>query len=172
MTAKSKLCLWVILLLVVVAAGIFIWKVISENQMTRKMESQRITLIERSQEFLDRKTIDMLDLMAVPFVWAVRREMIRANYDQINEYLTQFVKKASIKSVVVVEADGKISVATDRKQEDKDFSSYYPLEYLETEEIEIINDDDGYIQIIAPIMGLNRRIGTLLITFIPEKINL
>jgi hypothetical protein len=172
MKIRSKLCLGVILLLLIVATGIFIWKLISENQMIRNMESQRITLIERSQEFLDRKTTDMLELMAVPFVWAVRREMIRNNYDQINEYLTQFVKNPSIKSVVVVVEDAIIAVATDKKQEGRSFSSYYPHEYLTAEEIEIVVDDDRYIQVIAPIMGLNRRIGTLLITFIYEKINL
>lgn len=172
MSAKQKTCMYIVVVVVAAAVGIYLWKLISENNLRRNMENQRIVLTERAQLILENKTHDLLNLMTVPFVWAVRKEMIRENYDQINEYLTQFVKNREIKNIVVVDTNGIIAVATDKKQEGKSFSMYYQQEYLGHTEINIVDDSEGNIQIVAPIMGLNRRIGTLLITFVPEKINL
>ncbi len=172
MSANQKTCMYIIVVVVAAMVGIYLWKIISEHNLRRNMENQRIVLTERAQLIMEAKTNDLLNLMTVPFVWAVRREMIRENYDQINEYLTQFVKNREIKKIIVVDTNGIIVVATDKKQEGKSFSAYYQQEYLKHTEINKANDSEGNIQIVAPIMGLNRRIGTLLITFIPEKINL
>ncbi len=172
MSASQKTCMYIIVVVIAAAVGIYLWKVISENSLRRNMENQRVVLTERAQLIMENKTHDLLNLMTVPFVWAVRREMIRENYDQINEYLTQFVKKREIKRIVVVDTNSNIVVATDKKQEGKPFSTYYQQEYLEHTDINIANDSEGNIQIVAPIMGLNRRIGTLLITYVPEEINL
>lgn len=172
MSAKEKTCMYIIVVVVAAAVGIYLWKLISENNLRRNMENQRIVLTERAQLIMENRTHDFLNLMTVPFVWAVRREMIKENYDQINEYLTQFVKNREIKNIVVVDTNDIIAVATDKKQEGKSFSTYYQQEYLEYTKINIANDGEGNIQIVAPIMGLNRRIGTLLITFVSEKINL
>lgn len=172
MSAQQKTSMYIIVVLVAAAVGIYLWKLISENNLRRNMQDQRIVLTERAQFIMDNKTNDLLNLMTVPFVWAVRREMIRENYDQINEYLTQFVKNREIKKILVVDTNSIIVAATDKKQEGKPFSTYYQQEYLERTDINIANDSEGNIQIVAPIMGLNQRIGTLLITYMPEQLNL
>lgn len=172
MSTSHKTCMYIIVVLIAAAVGIYLWKIISENNLRQNMENQRTVLAERAQLIMDNKTNDLLNLMAVPFVWAVRREMIRENYDQINEYLTQFVKNREIKRIVVVDTNSIIVAATDKKQEGKPFSTYYQQEYLERIDINIANDSEGNIQIVAPIMGLNRRIGTLLMTYVPEQLNL
>ncbi len=172
MSTSHKTCMYIIVVLVAVAVGIYLWKIISENNLRQNMENQRTVLVERAQLIMDNKTNDLLNLMTVPFVWAVRREMIRENYDQINEYLTQFVRQHEIKKIVVVDTNSIIVAATDKKQEGKPFSTYYQQEYLERMDINIANDSEGNIQIVAPIMGLNRRIGTLMMTYVPELLNL
>ncbi|GAH90044.1 unnamed protein product [marine sediment metagenome] len=72
MSAKEKTCMYIIVVVVAAAVGIYLWKLISENNLRRNMENQRIVLTERAQLIMENRTHDFLNLMTVPFVWAVR----------------------------------------------------------------------------------------------------
>lgn len=91
----------------------YVWRMIT----VKNMEAQRARLVQRSQQVVTSKTVDLLRLATIPLVWAVRKEMLRDNYDQINDYLTRFIKEPHIKQILVVKSDGSVAVATDKKVE-------------------------------------------------------
>ncbi|HZV47588.1 MAG TPA: hypothetical protein VFG06_09630 [Thermodesulfovibrionales bacterium] len=118
------------------------------------------------------KTRYFLRLTTTTFVWAIRKEMLRENYEQINEYLNQFVKEPHIKQVLVVKSDGTVAVATDKKLEGVAISSLYPNELIEKNEIEITDDQNGNMLILSPIMGFNKKLGMFLMVYEPGKITI
>jgi predicted regulator of Ras-like GTPase activity (Roadblock/LC7/MglB family) len=146
---------------VIVLAGMFIWKALAVKNVEVK-----------SQQIVARKTQELLRLSGIPLSWAVRREMISENYDQINEYLARFVKEPNIKLIVVVKADGIIVAATDKKLEGTTFSALFPKDLLQLDGISVTADKKGDIQITAPIMGFNTRLGLMILIYTPEKIDL
>ena len=94
------------------------------------------------------------------------------NYNQINEYLNRFVKEPNIRQILVVKSDGTISVATDKKVEGAPFSSLFPQALIEQNEISISDDGKGNIRVVAPIMGLNAKLGLLIMIYEAGKINI
>ena len=94
-----------ILILFLAVAGMYMWK----NMAVKRAEVQ---LTEQAARIITEQNSSFLRLVAVPLVWAVRSEMIRNNYDQINQYLTQFVKEKNMKEIVVAKPDGTMVVAT------------------------------------------------------------
>lgn len=160
-TGSRKIYLYIIGILVVMVAVMFLWKVLAVRSVEKK-----------SEQIIAGKTEELLRLTAVPFAWTIRKEMQKEDYDQINEYLTSFIKEPHIKMALVVKVDGTIAAATDKKLEGKQFSSFYPSELLTPNDVRISKDKDGNILLVGPLMGLNARLGTSLIVYEPEKLAL
>lgn len=159
MKESGKKYLYMIGILVVLLFITYLWKTIALKNIQKQMEAQQIELIEKSQQVITEKTRYFLRLTTTTFVWAIRKEMFRENYEQINEYLNQFVKEPHIKQILVVKSDGTVAVATDKKLEGVAFSSLYPNELMEKNEIVITDDKNGNILVVAPIMGLTKKLG-------------
>lgn len=172
MKESGKKHLYVIGVLVVLVFIIYLWKNVAVKNVREQMEAQQIQLIEKSQQVMTEKTRYFLRLTTTTFVWAIRKEMLRENYEQINEYLNQFVKEPHIKQVLVVKSDGTVAVATDKKLEGVAISSLYPNELIEKNEIEITDDQNGNMLILSPIMGFNKKLGMFLMVYEPGKITI
>ena len=165
MKESGKKYLYIIGILVVLLFITYLWKTIAVKNVQKQMEAQQIQLIEKSQRVITEKTRYFLRLTTTTFVWALRKEMLRENYEQINEYLNQFVKEPHIKQILVVKSDGTVAVATDKKLEGVTFSSLYPNELMEKNEIVITDDKNGNMLVIAPIMGLTKKLGTVFMVY-------
>jgi len=172
MLQKRKLCFYTICILAGLLVCMFVWKDIAIRNMEKTTEAQRAKLIEKSQQAIASKTRDLVRLTTIPLVWVIRREMINENYGQINEYLNRFVKEPGIKQIFVVKSDGTIAVSTDKKMEGEQFSSIFPKELIEQKEVNISDDGRGNIRAVAPIMGLDSRLGLLIMIYEPERINI
>jgi hypothetical protein len=168
---KSKLSLYAMGVLGVLVIVMFFWKVIAVQNVEKKMDTERKNITEKSQQLLTDNTRDFLRLTTVPLVWAVRKEMILENYGQINEYATSFVKERNMQQLVLVKADGTIVVATDKKIEGAPAKDVFPPQVLEPNDISITEDKNGNLQVAAPIMGLNARLGVLILIYKPDKIS-
>lgn len=161
---KSNYYLYAIGVLILLLVVVYIWK----TAVVRNTEKR---LTEHYQKVITSRTEGLLRMTAIPFSWAVRKEMIRENYDQINEYLIRFVKEPMVKQILVVKSDGIVAVSTDKKLEGMSFSSLYPTQTLNQDEISATSAEDGNIVVVAPIMGLNARLGFIYMIYMPEKIS-
>ena len=166
MDKSKKTYVFTVVFFVLMIIGLFIWKNISLQNMEKKMEEQHSQMAEKSQRILSSRTTELLRLANIPFVWAVRKEMINGNYDQINEYLIRIIKEPNITQVLVVKSDGTIILATDKKLEGQLFSSVFPKEHIREDEITLY-DNESTVRIVAPIMGLNSRLGWLIMIYKP-----
>lgn len=102
-----------------------------------------------------------------PFGWAIRNELLNGNVEKINQYLAQFVKEPKVGQALIMDKEGIIIAATDKKLEEQAFATVYPTYTLELESINIMEIEDE-LYIFQPIMGFNEKLGTIFIIFIPE----
>ncbi|MBW8459064.1 MAG: hypothetical protein K0M58_11585 [Thiobacillus sp.] len=106
-----------------------------------------------------------LNQFGVPLAWAIRREMMGGNLDQVDQYVTDLVKLDGFEGVTVAKADGVIAVASDRRHLGAAFGSLYAERYLTAEQITAEETAPGQWLLVVPVMGLNARLGTVAIDY-------
>ncbi len=165
--------------LVVLAVALYAWKVAAVGAVEDKLaQSQaqhvqaRAELIEQARQLDARGNEEALRRFGTPLAWAVRREVMAANLDQVDQYLTDLVQIRGFQSALLANPEGKVIVASDRKQIAAQFSSLYPAQYLQAGEIQVEQVPEGKLRAVIPIMGLNRRLGTLVLEYTPPPFTL
>ena len=108
---------------------------------------------------------EMLKLSALPLSWATRTALQDKDYRQIGVYLQELVAVGSVRRAAVILADGNIKVSSDKKLEGRSAAETFPSARL-TEDTPTVNiGSDKSIEAVVPIMGLNTRLGTLIIDY-------
>ena len=166
LNANRKIILALGAALVLVAAGMYAWKVAAVSALENKLSQTRTELIGQARQLDARRSEEDLRLFSTPLSWAIRRELMASNLDQVDQYFTDLVKIKGIESAVLANADGKIIVASDRKELAETFSSLYPgSSYLQAKEIRVERTANGELRSIIPILGLNQQLGTLVLVY-------
>lgn len=94
------------------------------------------------------------------FSWAVRGELIRDNIEQVNQLFQAFIKEKGIQQINLINPESSVIVlSTDMKQEGQAVSD----EKIIRADIPITIEDSLSQNIIVPVMGLEKRIGVLVI---------
>ncbi len=158
-------CLITILILVLVVAGMYMWKDVAVN-------SAKAQLTKSANRIITEQNRSYLRLVAVPLVWAVRSEMIRGNYDQINQYLSQFVKEQNMKEIIVAKPDGIIVLATNKKLEGTSVTGVFPASVLQEDKTTVNSLEGGNIMVVSPIMGISAKQGILILLYTQPSYNL
>lgn len=164
--ANRKIMLVLGAALVLVAAGMYVWKAAAVSALENKLAQTRTELIEQASQLDARRSEEDLRLFSTPLSWAIRRELMASNLDQIDQYFTDLVQLKGFESAVLANVDGKVVVASDRKKLAETFSSLYPgSAYLQAKEIRVERTANGGLRSIIPIMGLNQQLGTLVLEY-------
>lgn len=165
--------------LIVVALGLYGWKVMAVNAVETRLaqaEAQqreaRAQLLAQAQQVAARRNEAALGTFGIPLAWAVRREMMAGNLDQVNQYFTELMQIDGFESALLALPDGKIVVATDSKQLSRDFSVLYPPAYLEDRVARVERTADGKLRSIVPVLGLSQALGTLVVEYRPAVFSL
>lgn len=153
---------WIVVIGVLVVAGIVIW-FYKDFQIANVREEADQNLVDQQLRY-ESALVDVEDeysrQLVKPLVWAVRSEMLRENYEEVNRYLTEFVRQKDYQNLAVANAEGQIVVATDKKMEGAELGDFYPAEYNQVNEVKVDRQENRIVT-VAPVMGLNSRLGTL-----------
>jgi len=141
------------LVMLLLAGGIVVVRYLGE----RKLEEQRELAGNR---FVDLQRQDIA-LFAVPLAWSVRKELIKQNYEQIDEYFNQLVKRKGFGLIMLVDPSGTVRVSTDRKIQGSSFYLRYPGYRLDAPGTVSYRVREGESLYLVPVMGLNEKIGTI-----------
>lgn len=102
------------------------------------------------------------------FSWAVRAEMLRDNREQVNQFFMNLIKEPGFKKIQLIDvANAKVIISTDKKDEGTAVADTSILNA--TQPRQFVNDD--IMRSIVPVMGLDTRIGVLVIDRSPEVID-
>ncbi|EOR93347.1 hypothetical protein ADIARSV_3426 [Arcticibacter svalbardensis MN12-7] len=162
---KAKGILITIVIALVLLSGIFIWKTIEINSLKKNAAKDRQTLTEQANTQIVQSHEAHLKLLAKPFVWAIRTEMMQGNISQVNLYMNEMVKEKNFQSIVVVNDKGVIVSSTDKKNEGKPFSTIGKSTDLRSNGTNLVNLNDSVLVMTSPIMGFNNRLGTLYVKY-------
>ena len=160
-------------MLVGVIVVIFVWKTIAvskvESDMAKKLENERVLITQQAREYADLQYTKEEERFGQVLSWAVRGELIRHNIDQIDQYLNEIVKMKDTERVVLIGDDGQLLVSTDKRLEETKGVELYPKEILDLQKITIKSDVDGKKILVVPVMGLNKKIATVVVSYKQPK---
>ncbi|NDP47538.1 MAG: hypothetical protein GZ085_03935, partial [Sulfuriferula multivorans] len=170
MDTNRKIMLILVAVLIVAIVGMFVWKSAAVNTVEKKLVQvqtervqERADLIEQARQLDARYDVESLKRFSTPLAWAIRRELMASNLDQIDQYLTELVQMAGFQSAVLANPEDKVIVASDRKMLSEAFSAIYPGVYLQVKEVKVEPSTNGGLRAIIPIMGLSQQLGTLVV---------
>lgn len=170
-STKNKI-LVAALAVVILFASLWIWKSVEINHLKKDSERRQQALKQRADEVLMQADMKYMKLIAKPYVWAVRTEMMKGNIDAVNLYANDMVKEKNFQSIMVADDKGVIVSSTDKKLEGKSFSSVGKNAYLTTDSTIVDKVNENTLAVSSPIMGFNKRVGTLVFNYTIEKADL
>jgi len=163
---------WMLIISVLVAGMLFTYfrSRMSLQKMNEVMRTHQENLEESVNEFLLSNTEDLLMLSTKGLNWAIRGELIRGNEEQIQQYLSQLVKEKGVEHVEFINSEGIIEMSSNKKKEGQKFNlSGYEENPLVKDKAFYSFNEDGTVNLFAPIMGLEKRLGTLMILYTPDQ---
>ncbi|MEQ9426755.1 MAG: hypothetical protein RJQ09_20190 [Cyclobacteriaceae bacterium] len=151
-------------LLLVILVQVWILKNRTSNLETN-MKKQQNELIDYSKLLLESTGSEYLGLMTKTFAWAIRAEMIKENYDQINLYIIQLIREKNVREVIVTDENGLIVASSNKKFEQQDFSTFYSPDLIASKEVTTSFTEDNTIILTSPIMSFNDQLGNIMISY-------
>ena len=174
----TRLPLWVSLVLLVLWLVTFAWQSFAQARlearlaqdreaMTSQFEADRQTLFGQLRSRVESDTDESRRQFGLALAWAVRGEMIRNNLDQVDQFFTEIVRLPTTERVLLVGADNKVLVSTDRRHKDADGVALVGADTLQLPQVTVRAGQDGSRELVIPVMGLNARLGTVIVTTHP-----
>ncbi|MTB51228.1 hypothetical protein [Lewinella sp. W8] len=135
-------------------------------------DHQEAMELMRTQVQAQFDSVALVDLQVVTrsLVWAVRSELVRENYEQVGQYFNQFMKSPRVEAVTLIRLDGTIWLASDKKLEGQNFMGPVPIPIGGGERMTVDASDPGVVQISAPVMSLDSKLGTLVVRYLKVQV--
>ena len=155
---RHKMVFTLLLIILVISLWAFIKISLIENQSKKDI----LKLKSDYENKMDSLTAKNLMLTSKVFSWAIRSELTRDNKEQVNQFFLNFIKEPGVSKVEFVNAlDGKVSLSTNKKDEGSAYTNQVALLTNET----INYKTDSVLNVVTPVMGLNNKLGVLVIEF-------
>ena len=139
-----------------------LWAFIKISLLENKFKKETLKLKSDYENKIDSLTTKQLMLSSKVFSWAIRSELTRENKEQVNQFFLNFIKEPGVSKVEFVNAlDGRVVLSTNKKEEGSVFPNQVALVTTET----INYRNDSVLSIVSPVMGLNNKLGVLVIEY-------
>jgi len=158
--------------IILLFAALWIWKAAEINNLKKENEKKETLLRQKAIELLSQSDYKYLKLLAKPYVWAIRKEMMKGNIEAVNLYANDMVKEKNFQTITVVDDKGMVISSTNKKLEGKSYASVGNGAYLSNDSTLVNKVDDTAFEVSSPVMGFNKRIGTLIFNYTPPKAEL
>lgn len=153
---NNKLSTFLFVLLVVIA----IWAFANNMILKSNFKEEKAQIINNYELKIDSLQLASFKLTSKVFTWAIRSEMNRDNLEQVNQFFLNFIKENKVSKIQLIGSESnKIILSTDKKDEGTDIADKQVLESQE----QIALTDSISMKFIVPVMGLDKKIATLII---------
>lgn len=148
--------------LVIIILVISLWSIIKISLMEHRFKKETLKLKSDYENRIDSLTTKQIMLSSRVFLWAIRSELTRENKEQVNQFFVSFIKEPGVRKVEFVNApDSKVLISTDKKDEGTVYTNQIVL--MTNEAINFKND--SILTVVTPVMGLNNKLGALVIEY-------
>lgn len=155
---RNKMVFTLLLVIVVIS----LWALIKISIMQNHYKKETLKLKSDYENRIDSLTTKQIMLTSKVFSWAIRSELTRENKEQVNQFFLSYIKEPGVSNVKFVNSpDSKVTLSTDKKDEGTVYTNQIVL--MATETINFKND--SILTVVTPVMGLNNKLGVLLIEY-------
>lgn len=172
----TTLPVWVGIVLLILLVAVFAWQRIAVNgaearladeraAMTARFDADRAALFGQVRQLAGERADVMQRRYGMALAWAVRGEMIRNNLDQIDQFIAEMVRQPDTRLVLLAAPDGKVVLASDRQHLGAAAADLVAADALVQPDVGIRTEVGGERLLVVPVMGLNARLGTLLLRY-------
>ncbi len=171
---NMQLPIWYAGVFIGIIVVLFAWKMIAvskvESDMAKKLDGERALITQQAREYADKQYMREEERFGQVLSWAVRGELIRHNLDQIDQYMNEIVRMKDTERVVLIGEEGQLLLSTDKRLEETKGTEIFPKEILNLQKITVKSDVDGRKLLVVPVMGLNKKIATLVVSYKLSKL--
>lgn len=154
-----------ILIALVIIGAMYLW-------FDFKAKRNCNSIVENAREQIQQNNVEMLRLFSRPLVWSIRAEMLRGNNEQIDLLIADLVRENNIENIFVIDLDGNVFVSTTKRQEGQPASDFVNPDVLSADVTLIQEAGENKLRLVAPVLGFDKRIGTLVIEFTHDNFDL
>lgn len=138
------------------------------EMMTAQFEADRSALLGEMRGRVGAESDEALRQFGLALAWAVRGEMIRNNLDQIDQFFSEIVRLPNTERVLLADSSGRVRVSTDRRHLGADAATLVAPDALLLPQVTVRSEADGTRLLVIPVMGLNARLGTVILSGRPS----
>jgi hypothetical protein len=169
LNAQAIVSIIIIVLMIIIPLFVYLWKQSEIKNLKEKYDKDIAGITAKANSTIDENNKKNIEQLTRVFSWAVRSEMLRNNMEQVDNYMTDLVKTADLNNISAVKTDGIVVLSTDKKFEGNIYPGPIANELAQINQTVSRTGENGDIISICPIMGIDNRIGTLIITYTPKK---
>lgn len=168
----TGLILRIILVFVIIAVPVIIYfaKDIQINNLKKNHQKEISSLQDQARTKVSEMNRDNLISVSRVFSWAVRSEMQRGNAENVGLYMTELVRIPNIQQALYVDNNGNVVHSTDVKYKGMACSSIFADAILDNNDIKVSDRQNGDLMVVAPVLGIGNRLGSVVITYTPQKL--
>jgi len=155
--------------IILLFAALWIWKAAEIKNLKQEHDKREALLQQQAADLLRQADYRYLKLLAKPYVWAIRKEMMKGNIEAVNLYANDMVKEKNFQTITVADEKGVVVSSTNKKLEGKPYASVANAASLNSDSTVVSQTDNGAVNVTSPVMGFNKRIGTLIFNYMPPK---
>ena len=151
------------ILALIVIGGVILWKDISRSTWQKEFTTKANVEYVENQESL-------MKLVAKTLVWQIRSEVLRNNTEQIDLLLIDMLNENNIEYLHYATTDGNVVLSTNKKVQGQNLNDLFAASILNTDEptIEYMGNT---LVVGAPIMGIDKKLGMLIIGYNLKKLS-
>lgn len=167
---NRKWILWLIIIAVIILIPLIIY-LVKQFEINNLKEQQQKEIadikLKATEKVMDNNRTN-LETVARVLSWAIRSELTRSNLDQANQYIIEMVKMNDYRRIILFAADGNVLLSTDKKFEGEKFPSMILSQIQGGDQISVAPQENGDLMVAAPVMGMDKKLGTIVITYKPS----
>jgi C4-dicarboxylate-specific signal transduction histidine kinase len=161
----------IVIIIISLLVALYIWDRAEDTRIEKKHKAEIENIKTRAGNTISDNNLNNIKTLTRVFSWAVRSEMLRNNMEQVDNYMTDLVKTADLNDISVIKTDGIVILSTNKKYEGNTYPGFVASELNKINETVSKDDKNGNIMSICPIIGLDSRLGTVVITYTPKTYN-
>ncbi len=157
---------------IILFAALWIWKAVEIKNLKQEHVKRETFLQQQTSDLLRQADFRYLKLLAKPYAWAIRTEMMKGNIEAVNLYANDMVKEKNFQAITVADEKGIVISSTNKKLEGRPYASTENSASLSNDSSVVSQANNGAVSVSSPVMGFNKRIGTLIFNYMPPKAEL
>jgi hypothetical protein len=147
------------------AGALYLWRRISLQKARSDNAAALARFSEAARTQFDGLVTQTIGLAAVTLGWAVRAEMVRDDQEDVQEYMQQLAKRPGVRRALVAKADGGVIAASDLDSRGRKLKEIIQDPPSEASAVQVLPRPDGVMRLVIPVMGLEARLGTLIVEY-------